>query len=746
MKKETVYLSNHTAYQIEAVLPNAVRVRFQVGGVFRQTLTERYELVELPENDMCVTLTESKGQHTVDAGNLQVCIADDGTFSVRNKNCDEPLIERVVPFNPYDEDGVGGTIDIVDNERFYGGGFRPNPNIELRGQIIKNWAAPVTNNGPSTWAMSSRGWGLFWNHTGETFFDVGCRTEDKFVFWSGDGEFDVFFFCGSFKEMIADYTTITGKPSLMPQFAYGITIANNEAETEVSLMDKAERLRREGIPADTFSISCDWMSEYYDKSVEQNWNQSKYFIQPWMRAENTFISVLKNFGIKATLWTPCGYDLTYEQERRYWQKHLEEKREPKYTVSVRKGNNDGMSIDANSQLFRDENLYPTVRFDPYTKPDEAWAEHFKKFFDLGFVGLAEDAHMVELTKIDLCYGNGYTYKQMHNLNQSLNSQQYFESYKAYTGKRIFVRTPSTFIGHQRYCGTWCGDTTSDTSLVGLVQYSFQGQSNVSADLVCSSKEHIHAGMLMPWVLTFCWAHMSWPWMLSDEMRQIYIDYAKLRYALMPYIYTVAYQSHKSGLPMCRAMIIEYPDDESFFDNYHQYMLGDSFLVGALTDRIHLPKGQWIDFWTGREYEGDCDVTDTYPADKGGYLFLKKGAIVPLWENVHYVGEKPIEQLTVRMFPNNANTYTLYEDDGETFAFEDGGFATTDIYYRTEGDTLVVGVENTKGEYAGRPQHRCYSLEVYMGKPRFLPDGAVYDDEKGAVCVSVTDKGEVVIGL
>jgi alpha-glucosidase (family GH31 glycosyl hydrolase) len=143
---------------------------------------------------------------------------------------------------------------------------------------------------------------------------------------------------------------------------------------------------------------------------------------------------------------------------------------------------------------------------------------------------------------------------MHNLNQTLNSRQYYEAYKEHTGKRIFVRTPSTFVGHQKYCGTWCGDTTSNTSLVGLIQYSFQGQSNVTADLISNNEEQIHSGMFMPWVLNFCWGHQVWLWMLPEDLQKTYLAYAKLRYALMPYVYTAAYNTHKSGIPMCTAMV------------------------------------------------------------------------------------------------------------------------------------------------------------------------------------------------
>ena len=743
MRKYNFYLENHNAYSITPILQNVVRIRYNGSGVFKQSLMERYELVETNfENVESEMITQDDG-YSIKSGNLAIKINKDGSFALRNG--ERELIDEFIPFHPQEDIGVGGKIRIRDAERFYGGGYRPNRGIELRGQVIKNWCAPVTNNGPSTFVLSSNGWSIFWNNTCETYFDIGCKKSDEFVFWGEDGEFDIFLFAGDFKKMITDFTTVTGKPSLMPLNGYGITIVNGEAETEISLLDKAERLRKEGIPADNFSISCEWMAQYYDKSTKQAWDTSRYFVKQWMREEQTFIGALKHFGIKSTVWTPCEYDLTFEQERRYYKKHPEEMRKPLYDRAIRKDDNSALSIDANSLLFRDDNLYPTIRHDPYTIPEEAWAEHFKKFWDWGIVGIAEDAHAVGITKVDHFYANGYSYKYMHNLNQSLNSLQYHEIYKEHTGKRIFVRTPSTFIGHQRYCGTWCGDTTSNTSLIGLMQYSFQGQSNVTADMISKNPEQIHSGMFMPWVLNFCWGQPVWPWMLTEDMRSIYIDYAKLRYSLMPYVYTEAYRTHITGIPMCTAMIIQYPDDERYYDNFTQYMYGESLLVGALSDTIDLPEGKWIDYWSGQEYEGKTTLKNGYPSNRGGYLFVKKGAIIPFWEDVLYVGQKPIDTMTIRVYPDEKGEYTLYEDDGISFAYEDGFFGLTKFEYEKNEKELVFTVHPTVGQYENMPQHRVYHVEIYMDKPYSMPEQAFYDEEKSAVCFTISDFGSVVIG-
>ena len=729
MKEYSFYMGNHNAYSVTPISDRVVRIRYNATGVFKETLMERYDIIEHPSIEVESSFADAEGEKSIIMRDVAVRFSEDASFSLEYRK--NKVISRVIPFHPQEDLGVGGKITVRDNERFYGCGYRPQKGIELRGSIIKNWCAPVTNNGPSPFFISSGGWGLFFNNTRETFFDFAKRESDKLVFWSADGEFDIYVFFGDFKEIISDYTSLTGKPSLMPLNGYGITVVNNESENEISLIDKAERLRKEKIPCDNFSISCEWMDSYYDKSVNQKFNTERYFVHDWMHEHNTFIAALKHFGIKCTLWTPCEYDLTFEQERIYKKKHPNEDKTPLYQRAVRKSDNSDMSIDANSKLFWDDNLFPTVRHDPYTIPEEAWFEHFKRFFDLGIVGLAEDGHRVEIVKLDHFYANGYSYKEMHNLNQTLNSLQYFEGYKEYKNKRIFVRTPSTFVGHQKYCGTWCGDTTSDTSLVGLMQYSFQGQSNVTADMISTSPEQIHAGMFMPWVLNFCWGHPVWPWMLDDDLRNIYVDYANLRYALMPYIYTAAYNSHVSGIPMCSAMIINYPTDERYYDCYNQYMFGDSMLVSALTDEIHLPEGKWIDYWSGKEYDGLSSLKGGYPSDKGGYLFVKRGSIIPLWENVQYVKEEPVEKMTVRIYPDLMGEYTLYEDDGISFDFEKGVYAKTKISYTCTDEKITVSIERTDGSYK-LPENREYNIEIYTSMRENLSSFARYDSIKGAI--------------
>ena len=744
MKGIGIRLDNYDVVRIEPVFEDAVRIRCTTDGIFRQSLMERYGFVDtesLPE--VPFEATEDDAGTKIDFGGLRLSVRRDGVMRFETQN-GEAIVSGIEPISPRDGNGVGARLRVKEAERFYGGGYRPQQSVECSGQIFKNDCAHVINNGPSPWFMSSAGWGIFWNITYEHFFDVKYTKPDELVLWSAEGELDIFLFTGSLVHMVDRYTRVTGRPALMPLFGYGITTVDHESDTEYTLLDKTERFRRERIPMDAYSLGPEWMSVYYDMSLKQDFNLDRYHVRPWMKKEQTFIDALLRQGVKTILWTPCNYDLTYEAERRYLEAHPEEAPQPLYTRSVFKTDDTGHLIDANSGAWKDENIKVYDRLDKITDPTEPWYKHLERFFDLGVVGIAEDGATVQATHIDRLYGNGRSDREMHNLNQSLNAQQYYLGYREHTGKRIMVRTPSTYVGHQRYCGTWCGDTTSGTSLVGLVKYSFQGQSNVTADLISWDLEQIHMGMLLPWTLHFCWCHMLWPWLLDDKRRKAFGEYARLRYSLLPYIYTAAWQAHRTGLALCRAMVLMFPDDPNTWDMFKQYMLGDSLLVGAMSREVYLPEGKWIDFWTGKEYEGGRWLDAGYPEDKGGYLLIRRGAILPFWPEVQYVGERVIDELTVRFYPSGKeDRYELYEDDGESYEYEEGKFALTGFACRPVPDGLEITVTKPEGRYTGMPESRVFHAEVYTERPAAVScEGWRYDEARGAVCFDIRDGGTV----
>ncbi len=214
-----------------------------------------------------------------------------------------------------------------------------------------------------------------------------------------------------------------------------------------------------------------------------------------------------------------------------------------------------------------------------------------------------------------------------------------------------------------------------------------------------------------------------PWRYADPYLSINRRYLQLKMRLMPYLYTMSRAATDTGVPSTRAMVLEYPDDPVARGNQTsgQFMAGDSFLVApvvsdtSVRDGIYLPAGSWTDYWTGKVYTGPGWLNgysaplDTLP------LFVKSGAAVPMWPQMNYTGEKPVSTLTYDVYPRGTSSFTLYEDDGTTRAYQNGASSRqrVDVTAPSSGTgdvTLAVGAAN--GSYTGQLASRAYEFTVH----------------------------------
>lgn len=166
------------------------------------------------------------------------------------------------------------------------------------------------------------------------------------------------------------------------------------------------------------------------------------------------------------------------------------------------------------------------------------------------------------------------------------------------------------------------------------------------------------------------------------------------------------------MPIMRSMNLMFPDDPECENCMNQYMFGESFLVGAFTDKIYLPEGRWIDYWTGEVYEGNKEITCQIPEGFGGLLFIRDGAIIPYWQVMDFVGQKPIDNISLHVYPNGESLFTLYEDDGTTYKYLDGEFATTDIKVNSIDHDIFVDIAPRKGNYDGMPEKRSFEVTIH----------------------------------
>jgi hypothetical protein len=182
-------------------------------------------------------------------------------------------------------------------------------------------------------------------------------------------------------------------------------------------------------------------------------------------------------------------------------------------------------------------------------------------------------------------------------------------------------------------------------------------------------------------------------------------YATLRSSLFPHIYAAAHTAHETGMPILRPLPLVYEDEDRFDEVKNAYMLGDNLLVGAFDMHIPLPEGSWIDYFTGERYEGGGYIDYKVPEGKGGALFVKSGAVVVTMKPQKYILEKEHDYI-INLYPDSCESSALiYEDDGYTYDYQDGGYAKTLI--RSSGITngaLTLTLNKREGGFSGRPDN------------------------------------------
>jgi hypothetical protein len=215
-----------------------------------------------------------------------------------------------------------------------------------------------------------------------------------------------------------------------------------------------------------------------------------------------------------------------------------------------------------------------------------------------------------------------------------------------------------------------------------------------------------------------------PWAYGDPYTSINRKYLKLRERLLPYFYTYAAEAHRTGAPLNRSLVLEYPDDPKTWDDTtkYEFLAGKEFLVAPMwgsdevKSGIYLPKGQWIDYWTGRVYQGPTTVNGYHAALDTLPLFVKAGAVVPMWKaGINNAAEQGFgDRLTVDVYPQGKSSFTLYEDDRVTRSAKSAQQTfTVDAPTQSRGD-VTVKIGASVGTYAGKPATRPYELTVHTG--------------------------------
>jgi alpha-D-xyloside xylohydrolase len=208
-----------------------------------------------------------------------------------------------------------------------------------------------------------------------------------------------------------------------------------------------------------------------------------------------------------------------------------------------------------------------------------------------------------------------------------------------------------------------------------------------------------------------------------------VFYDKLRYRLMPYIYTVAAQTYHNDYTIMRGLVMDFPGDNTVRNIGDQYMFGPSILVspvyeyGARERDVYLPAGtSWYDFYTGDRVDGGAHVKAAAPLSRIP-LYVRAGAIIPVGPEIQYTGEKPDAPITLYVYTGHDGSFSLYEDAGTDYGYEKGAFANIPMRYNDARGELTIGAR--KGEFPGMVGKRVFKVRWISGGRRDLMsfDGA-----------------------
>lgn len=690
--------------RVEAITPAIFRVRLSASGEFREPGLVRYGIVRSDWPEVAATVEEAGAEvllRTADA-TLAVSRADG---CVRLLDGDgAALVEQSQP--PAGPPGFDLRFALRDGEQLYGQGDETRDRINKRGHqglmVVRN----VVSYAPIPFLMSTGGWAIFVNSTWFHAFDAGATTPDELRLWAEQGETDFYLIAGESLPLLLDrYTELTGRPHLLPRFGYGLTFVCDERGVRArDVLYEAHTFRREAMPCDVIGLEPGWMETRYDFSVDKRWSEERFHFPAWLPGQKPggFPAALKHMGFKLSLWLCCDYDLSEYEERLLAGGAADEPQTPETEPSP-----DDLIADPH---FRQDRRY----LDGLTRHGEAWFEHLKQFVDDGAQAFKLDGANQVLFHPDRKWRNGMDDAEMHNLYPVLLAKQMSLGYRDYTGRRAMIYTACGYAGTQQYAATWAGDTGGgERPLVSLLNHGLSGHSNTSCDMQIWHPQGVHFGFLQPWCQILSWHQYNQPFFLGDELEPIFRFYLEWRYRHLPYFYSAAHQAARTGLPIMRAMPLVAPDDPASSELIRQYMVGEWFLTAAFTDTIHLPKGRWIDYWTGQVHVGPKDLPCSYPEDRGGPLFVPEGAIIPTWPLTQYVGDAAPERIGLEIFPGKSSSFTLCEDDGISYAYLDGAVATTDISCSKTGRQVVVTIGPRQGDYEGMPSERHFDLSIHL---------------------------------
>jgi alpha-D-xyloside xylohydrolase len=616
---------------IEFVSPRTVRVRMRT-GVEARPAPESLMLVAPPGRDTSWRHEAAAGGHRYTSAHGSVTVTEKpwhvelrdarGRLLTRTQHQSD-LANTLVPALPFAyvrrssdfSRSVAAVFSLSAGEKLFGTG-ESFTRLDKRGQRVVLWANDA--NGaenermykPIPFFLSSRGYGMFVHTSAPATFDMGATYHGSNALLLGDDELDLFVFLGTPREVLDEYTRLTGKAPMPPLWSFGLWMSRISYFSEDEVREVAARLRKERIPSDVIHLDTGWF--------ETDWRCDYEFSKTRFKDPAKMIADLKRDGFRVSLW-----QLPYFVPKNRLFPEIISK-----GLAVRDGKGNLPYDDAVLDFSNPETVF-------------WYREKLKALLRLG-VGVIK-ADFGEAAPLTGHYASGRSGFYEHNLYPLRYNKTVADVTREVSGESL-IWARSAWAGSQRYPIHWGGDAGKEdagmaATLRGGLSLGLSGFTFWSHDIggfFGGKGEDVYRRWIPFGMLT---SHSrshgtppKEPWEFSPQFLDEYRRAAELKYRLMPYVYAQARDSSERGLPMVRALFVDYPEDAGAWGVDDAYLFGSDVLVAPLLETgttgrdVYLPGGRWVDYQGGRAYARGWQRIEAGPIP--AVILVREGAVLP----------------------------------------------------------------------------------------------------------------------
>ena len=571
--------------------------------------------------------------------------------------------------------------------------------------------------------LSSDKYMVIFDNSASGWLDIGATEENVLQFEAVGGRSAYIVIAGdNYPALVENYTDVTGRQPLPPRWAFGNFASRFGYHTEKEVRNVVRRFQKYDIPLDAVILDLYWYGPDIKGHVGNlDWDREAF------PTPETMISDFSEMGIKTI---PVTQPFVLSTSKR-WQEAVD---------------NNVLAKNADGDPHRFDFYFGnTGLIDVFYEPAGEWFwQSYKKLFEQGVAGTWGDLGEPEVHPDDILHrlsDAGITARgnEVHNAFGHVWAKMVYENQvKHYPDVRPLILMRSGFAGSQRYgVIPWTGDVSrSWDGLKPQVELALQmglfGLGYTHSDLGGFAEGEkfdremyirwLQYGVFQPVYRPHGQEHIpSEPVFHDRKTRNIVRDFIKLRYRLLPYNYTLAYENSTTGMPLMRPLFFEDEDNKWLIDVTEAYLWGNAFLVAPVTDpgieevSGTLPAGTWFDFWDDTRYEGGTAVSvpvrlETIP------VLVRAGSFVPMVDDVRSTDFYSSKKLTLHYYADDSVTESsghMYEDDGKTRGnIENGQFEMLEFDARQNGDYLRLGLRRSGDGYDGMPTVRELTLIVH----------------------------------